>query len=143
VAGKRGVRFVQSPPSRRLLSALTELVNSGEPGEVRLTGTERILNLATIKKHYDALGYYVHLQTLEQIEEGPQKDAPDKLRTRCELIAATSGLAQGGVQQSRRAYRAAVVDMAATLTGANIEAARVALRRRHLREPTLPTGPGA
>lgn len=49
-------------------------------------GTERVLNMATIKRHYDALGSYLHVPTIKQRKNGVPVD-PTKLRTRCEAIA--------------------------------------------------------
>jgi hypothetical protein len=48
-------------------------------------GTEKVLNLATIKRHYDALGSYLHTPTLKQLRSGVSIDW-DRLRTRCETI---------------------------------------------------------
>lgn len=58
----------------------------GKPAkEMKMLGSEEVLNLATIKKHYDALGSYLHMPTLKQRREGgPPK--LDKLRRRCNDI---------------------------------------------------------
>lgn len=40
------------------------------PASMHLLGTDRVLNLRTLKKHYDALGSYLHTPTLAQIEQG-------------------------------------------------------------------------
>ena len=50
-------------------------------------GTERVLNIAALKKHYDALGSYLHLPSMKQSMEGKTADSV-KLRKRCEELAA-------------------------------------------------------
>jgi hypothetical protein len=54
--------------------------------KMSLLGTEHVVDLQTIKKHYDALGSYLHLPTLKQLREG---SAPDesKLRKHCDAAA--------------------------------------------------------
>lgn len=54
---------------------------------MKVVGTEDVLDLASLKKHYDALGAHLHMPTLKQIEQGPPFD-PQRLRARCEKIAA-------------------------------------------------------
>lgn len=49
-------------------------------------GFEKVLNVATIKKHYDALGAFLHVPTLKQIDEDIIPDL-EKLRIRCLQIA--------------------------------------------------------
>ncbi|NEI24129.1 hypothetical protein GUK30_32810 [Rhizobium leguminosarum] len=44
-------------------------------------GSETVFNLSQIKKHYDAMGSYLHAPTLKQMSESPP--SPDKLRKRC------------------------------------------------------------
>lgn len=60
------------------------------PGETPETmsflGTEQVLNLATIRKHYDALGSYLHMETLSKAENGHSHDW-NKLRKKCNAIA--------------------------------------------------------
>jgi hypothetical protein len=48
-------------------------------------GTEKVLNLSTIKRHYDALGSYLHIPTLKQVEKSGAVDF-DNLRKRCDQI---------------------------------------------------------
>ncbi|MES0174441.1 hypothetical protein [Mesorhizobium sp. M0006] len=48
-------------------------------------GTESVFNLALLKKHYDALGNYLHVPTLRQMQNAPP--SLDKLRERCLEIA--------------------------------------------------------
>lgn len=55
------------------------------PKEMKLLGTDNVLKLQTIKKHYDALGSYLHTPTLSQLEKGKDHDV-SKLRSRCEQI---------------------------------------------------------
>jgi hypothetical protein len=55
------------------------------PAEFSLLGTDTALDLATLKKHYDALGSYLHMPTLKQMNEDRHPDT-GRLRTRCEKI---------------------------------------------------------
>jgi DNA-directed RNA polymerase subunit RPC12/RpoP len=58
----------------------------GKEAEVMTSlGAEKVLNLSTIKKHYDALGSYLHTPTIRQLESGASIDFK-KLRSRCEQI---------------------------------------------------------
>ncbi len=50
-------------------------------------GSEKVLNMATLSKHYDALGSYLHVQSMKQIRAGKLLNM-DKIRSRCEEIAA-------------------------------------------------------
>jgi hypothetical protein len=49
-------------------------------------GSEKVLNLGVLKRHYDALGSYLHMPTIKQIAGGKGVDAT-KLRNRCQEIA--------------------------------------------------------
>lgn len=53
-----------------------------------LLGTEKVLNMATLRKHYDALGSYLHVQSMKQTRSGKSPDF-SKMRSRCEDIAAS------------------------------------------------------
>ena len=55
------------------------------PETMTLLGTDNVLKLATLKKHYDALGSYLHTPTLAQLENNKPHDMT-KLRARCEKI---------------------------------------------------------
>lgn len=58
----------------------------GKPAEKMTTlGTEEVFNLKLIKKHYDALGSYLHLPTISQLEKSTSLDV-SKVRARCEVI---------------------------------------------------------
>ena len=60
----------------------------GERPEVMQSlGTEKVLNMKTLKKHYDALGSYLHVQSIKQRRTGAKIDF-DSMRKRCEDIAA-------------------------------------------------------
>jgi len=48
-------------------------------------GSEKVLNLKQLKKHYDALGNFLHVPTLKQSTAGPIDHA--KRRERCEQIS--------------------------------------------------------
>lgn len=54
--------------------------------EMQFLGTEKVLDMATIRKHYNALGSHLHMPSLKQMREGKKFDAA-KLRTRCLQIA--------------------------------------------------------
>ena len=53
---------------------------------MRSLGSEKVLNMATLKKHYDALGSYLHVQSMKQVRAGKLLDF-GKMRSRCETIA--------------------------------------------------------
>ena len=55
--------------------------------EMTFLGQETVLNLSTLKKHYDALGSYLHMPTLKQLQTngGPSFE---KLKTRLDTIIA-------------------------------------------------------
>lgn len=55
------------------------------PKQMTSLGTERVFGLRAIKDHYDALGSYLHMPTLKQLEESGAPDL-DKLRIRCATI---------------------------------------------------------
>jgi hypothetical protein len=57
------------------------------PDVMEPLGTERVLNMGTIKRHYDALGSFLHVPTLKQRKGGANVD-PVKFRTRCDEITA-------------------------------------------------------
>jgi hypothetical protein len=52
---------------------------------MRSLGSEKVLNLKQLKKHYDALGSFLHVPTLKQSLAGPIDHA--KRRERCEQIS--------------------------------------------------------
>ncbi len=56
------------------------------PEKMESLGTEKILNMETIRKHYDALGSYLHVPTLKQVRSNKAHDY-NKIRLRCEEIA--------------------------------------------------------
>lgn len=59
----------------------------GAPGQaIRLIGAEKVLNMAMLKKHYDALGSYLHIQSMKQVRTGKYLDFGE-IRSRCENIA--------------------------------------------------------
>ena len=57
------------------------------PREWKRLGSETVLNMAALKKHYHALGSYLHVQNMKQVRSGKPLDF-DKIRSRCETIAA-------------------------------------------------------
>lgn len=62
-------------------------VEYGVPAPVMQSlGTDEVLNMATLRKHYDALGSYLHLPSIKQMKAGGSVDA-SRLRKRCEEIA--------------------------------------------------------
>lgn len=58
-----------------------------EPPVMHVLGTEKVLNMKTLKKHYDALGSYLHVQSLKQRRSGVELDY-SAMRGRCGDIAA-------------------------------------------------------
>lgn len=58
----------------------------GEKPEVMHSlGSEKVLSMKTLKKHYDALGSFLHVQSLKQRRAGVKLDYP-AMRKRCENI---------------------------------------------------------
>ena len=57
-----------------------------KPDEMKWLGEESVLNMKTIKTHYDALGSFLHVPTLKSITEGKVANV-EKLRKRCEQIS--------------------------------------------------------
>lgn len=61
----------------------------GVPAPVMTSlGTENVLNMVTLRKHYDALGSFLHIPSMKQSREGKVHDL-QRLKTRCEEIAAS------------------------------------------------------
>ena len=59
----------------------------GVPAPVMVSlGTEKVLNMTNLRKHYSALGSYLHVQSMKQVRAGKPLDF-DKMRTRCKEIA--------------------------------------------------------
>lgn len=59
----------------------------GVPAPVMTSlGTEKVLNMSMLRKHYDALGSYLHVPTMKQSRTGKSLDF-SKVRSRCEEIA--------------------------------------------------------
>lgn len=56
-----------------------------QPEKMNFLGTEQVIGQETIKKHYDALGSYLHVPTIKQLAEGKEHDL-NKLRERCHSI---------------------------------------------------------
>lgn len=60
----------------------------GVPAPVmRSLGSEKVLSMAILRKHYDALGSYLHVQSMKHSRAGKSLDF-GKIRSRCEEIAA-------------------------------------------------------
>ena len=53
-------------------------------------GSERVLNMAAIRQHYDALGSFLHLPSIKQMKDGAVVDTV-RLRQRCEQLATLIG----------------------------------------------------
>ena len=74
-------------------SATIRLGEEPSPGErpkvMREMGIDHVLDMRTLKKHYDALGAYLHTETLDQLENGKAHDM-GRLRKRCIEIAAAA-----------------------------------------------------
>ncbi len=50
-------------------------------------GSEKVLSMKVLKKHYDALGSYLHIKSMKQMNTGDVIDY-NKIRTRCQGITA-------------------------------------------------------
>lgn len=58
----------------------------GIPASVMTSmGSEKVLNMATLKKHYSALGSHLHVQSMKQVRSGKPQDFAG-MRSRCEEI---------------------------------------------------------
>ena len=69
----------------RTLSMGAEPSYGEQPDQWTLLGTEHMLNLSTLRRHYNALGSFLHTPTLRQFEEDRIHDIT-KLRNRCKKI---------------------------------------------------------
>lgn len=67
------------------LAVGAEAVPGVPAASMQSLGSERVLSLGMLRKHYDALGSYLHVPTLKQSRDGPPLDFK-KLRSRCEEI---------------------------------------------------------
>ncbi len=67
------------------LSIGLQSVPDAPPEMMHFLGTENTFTLKMLKKHYDALGSYLHIISMKQSREGKVQDM-SKLRTRCEEI---------------------------------------------------------
>ncbi len=56
-----------------------------QPEKMTFLGTEQVIGQETIKKHYDALGAYLHVPTIKQLAKGKDHDL-NRLRERCHII---------------------------------------------------------
>jgi len=54
--------------------------------EMTNLGTEKVLNMKVLKNHYDAIGNYLHMPSIKQINSGYIPDLK-KLRLRCEEVS--------------------------------------------------------
>ena len=57
-----------------------------QPEKMTFLGTEQVIGQETIKKHYDALGSYLHVPTIKRLAEGKEHDL-NRLRERCRSIS--------------------------------------------------------
>ena len=57
-----------------------------KPESMKTLGTEHTLSMDSLKKYYDALGSFLHVPTIDQIEQGKSHDL-NKLRARCCEVA--------------------------------------------------------
>lgn len=55
------------------------------PKDMQGLGAEKVLGMAELRKHYDALGSFLHVPTLKQSMSGAHPDVA-KLRSRCDEI---------------------------------------------------------
>jgi hypothetical protein len=58
----------------------------GKPAKTMTSlGSEKVFNLELIKRHFDALGSFLHLPTIRQLQDNPETDIK-KLREKCSKI---------------------------------------------------------
>jgi hypothetical protein len=62
-----------------------EYGKSPPPENMKILGTDVVFTLADLKAHYDAMGSYLHMPSLEQVQSGKMPD-PAKLRERCKIV---------------------------------------------------------
>ncbi|WP_411572234.1 hypothetical protein ACK8HJ_21370 [Vreelandella titanicae] len=55
--------------------------------EMKSLGTETVLNMVVLKKHYDALGSFLHIQTIKKTKAGKTVNY-ERMRKRCDEIRA-------------------------------------------------------
>lgn len=53
--------------------------------EMKTLGSEKVLSMKMLRDHYDALGSYLHMPTIKQLQSGKTHDL-NKMRLRCEEI---------------------------------------------------------
>jgi hypothetical protein len=63
----------------------TEYGKRGPPENMKLLGTDHVFTLANLKAHYDAIGSYLHVPSLENVQLGKLPDQT-KLRGRCDEV---------------------------------------------------------
>lgn len=80
--------LVEIDPTADMASSLAvgrEEVPGVPASEMTSMGSEKVLNMATLKKHYSALGSYLHVQSMKQALSGKPIDSGG-MRSRCEEI---------------------------------------------------------
>lgn len=78
---------IDAAADQELTFSFGEQASPGESAPVmHELGTEKHLNLRLLRKHYDALGSFVHVQSLKQRLAGETRDY-GAMRARCETIA--------------------------------------------------------
>ena len=88
--------------------------------EMTIFGTEHVVSTVMIKKHYNALGYFLHLPTIKQLNErGDPK--PDAIRRHCEAVASDVDKALSSPISGMVVY--GVVDFQCRRCGGQIERA--------------------
>jgi hypothetical protein len=82
--------LVDIDPLIDISSTISVRKESGElapPENMKTIGTDHVFTLANLKAHYDAIGSYLHMPSLEQVRSGKMPD-PARLRERCEIVVA-------------------------------------------------------
>jgi hypothetical protein len=69
------------------ISVRKESGESAPRENLKTIGTDHVFTLANLKAHYDAIGSYLHMPSLEQVWSGKMPD-PARLRERCEIVVA-------------------------------------------------------
>jgi hypothetical protein len=87
---RKVVDYITEIDDKAYLSSLLSVGLEDEPGKpakvMQPLGTETALTMKDLKRHYQAMGSFLHMPTLHQIEQG-SVPGKDRIRERCEKCA--------------------------------------------------------
>ena len=86
--------------------------------QMTVIGTEHVVSTVAIKKHYNALGNFLHLPTIKQLKEKAEP-TPDAIRKHCEVVASDVEKALSSPISSMVAY--GLVDFQCRRCGEQVE----------------------